>query len=302
MTGFLSRLATRIDTGGAKARMRQFREGWPAGTSPEIRFHETAKVQFRYRQRGEGQTLVFAADPPVTLEAYDELLEIFAPHYRVIIVELPAMGFSATRTSYQFGWHETNDEVAAFLRAVAGPGAVLAFSCVAGLASVDVAVRYPELVKKLVLLQTADIPALLRWKVSRDPRGLLGTPFLGQWGMKRMAPGRVGDWMGLAVGKEEQLAPLCGCASTSLDHGALWALASAFQNYLHDGVTVGVPRQPILAIWGLSDDSHPDEHADSTQNYAPNVRTEKITDLGHFPELEDPARIFPLINGFIQER
>ncbi|MEO1656079.1 MAG: alpha/beta hydrolase [Pseudomonadota bacterium] len=301
MTGVLSRLATRIDTHGAKRRMKMFREGWAATTSPDIGFYETAKVQFRYRERGAGQTLVFAADPPVTLEAYDELLAIFAPHYRVIVVELPAMGFSATRTNYRFGWRETNDEVIAFLKGVAGEGAVLAFSCVAGLASVDIAVRHPELARKLVLLQTADLPGLLRWKASRDPRGILGTPFIGQWAMKKIAPTRVGDWMGLAVGRQEQLKPLCGCASSSLDQGGLWALASAFQNYLHGRATVGVPQQPILAIWGLSDDSHPDEHADSTQNYAPNVRTEKIVDLGHFPELEDPERIFSLIDPFIRE-
>ncbi|MEL7486316.1 MAG: hypothetical protein AAGJ87_03750, partial [Pseudomonadota bacterium] len=139
MATFLQRLGARIDTNGSAKRMRRFREGWARGGAGDIHFYETAKVQYRYRTGGAGRTIVFMADPPATVEHYDALLEVFSPRYRVIVFEAPGMGFSAARETYQFGFRETNDDIALFLRAVAGEGAILAFPCVGGLGAVDIA-------------------------------------------------------------------------------------------------------------------------------------------------------------------
>jgi hypothetical protein len=54
----------------------------PAGqprTSAEIHFHRSPKVQYRYRMGGSGPSIVFSADPPMTLEIYDELMAVFSP-------------------------------------------------------------------------------------------------------------------------------------------------------------------------------------------------------------------------------
>ena len=88
----LTRIGTRVDTFGGEARMRSFRNGWPATASPGVGFHRTAKVQYRYREAGAGPTIVFTADPPMTLETYDELIATFARAFRVVVVELPAFG------------------------------------------------------------------------------------------------------------------------------------------------------------------------------------------------------------------
>ena len=113
--------------------MTRFRAGWPAQTRSNIKFYTTESVQYRYLEAGEGQTIIFTADPPMTLEVYDQLVEIFAKHFRVIVVELPAMGFSAADHSYGFGFEETNDDLARFVRAVCGTNNIFAFSCAASL-------------------------------------------------------------------------------------------------------------------------------------------------------------------------
>ena len=66
--------------------MTRFRAGWPAQTRSNIKFYTTESVQYRYLEAGEGQTIIFTADPPMTLEVYDQLVEIFAKHFRVIVV------------------------------------------------------------------------------------------------------------------------------------------------------------------------------------------------------------------------
>ena len=71
--------------------MRNAKTAWQ--TREDIKFLTVNGVQFRYRERGAGRSIVFAADPPATLELYDQLFDVFAPEFHVIALELPAMGF-----------------------------------------------------------------------------------------------------------------------------------------------------------------------------------------------------------------
>lgn len=300
MTGIVSRLATRLDTAGAQHRMRRHREGWPAQASEDVGFFQSPKVQYRYRAAGKGQAIVFSVDPPMTLEVYDGLMAAFSDRFRVIVFELPAMGFSAAAESYHFGFEETNDDVALFLRAVAGPGAILAFSCVAGHAAIDIAVRYPDLVSHLTLLQAGDVRAFTAWKTARDPKGILATPVLGHLAMRRMAPERMPAWYRLSVGRTEMIDDLCRCADRSFRHGAQWSLASAYQCYMDPAVTLKAPHQPVLSIWGAADRSHPAGNAHTIRRLCPDATCITFEDLGHTPELEDPHRVSAAMTRFLQ--
>jgi pimeloyl-ACP methyl ester carboxylesterase len=300
MTGWINRLATRLDTAGARVRMQRSRDGWPARASSDVAFYNTPKVQYRYRESGRGQTIVFSVDPPMTLEVYDRLVEAFAARFRVVVFELPAMGFSVAGESYRFGFRETNDDVAHFLRAVAGPEAILAFSCVAGHAALDIAARYPELVSRLTLLQAGDVAAFVDWKTARDPKGILATPVLGHLAMRQMAPKRMPAWYALSVGRKEQISDFCNCAARSFAHGAQWSLASAYQCYMDPRVVLPVPKQPLLSIWGAADGSHRGENAHTLRHIRPNAVCITFDDLGHTPELEDPIRVRDAIVGFLE--
>lgn len=299
MTGVLTRMGVRLDANAANKQRLAFKEGWPATATPGVKFYDTPTVQFRYREAGEGETIVFTADPPMTLETYHALVDIFAKAFRVIVVELPAMGFSAVSKAYGFTFRETNDALAAFLRAVAGPNAIFAFSCVAGLAGIDIAVRYPILCSRLALLQTGDVAAFARWKAGRDPKRVLAKPILGQLAMRRLAPKRMPQWYALSVGKSDMIEPFCQCAANSFRHGALWSLASAYQVYMDDRLVLTAPSQPLLSIWGDADRSHPPENRHALKRLAAHAHCVSLPDLGHTPELEDPARVFKIIRDWI---
>jgi len=298
---WLARLAVALEMPGGEGRARRQREGWPALSRADLRFHRGGKAQLRYRERGQGRPIVFVADPPVTLERYDELLALYAPHFRVLVFELPGMGFSTPGRGYDCRFGATNDVVAEFLRAVVGEPAVLAFSCVAGFAAVDIAHRYPDLVSHLLLIQTPSWSEALRWKHSRDPQGLLGRPLLGQLLMNRLKRTRAPLWFRLALGGETaQYRPFCDRAQEAIRHGAGWSLASAFQHYLTEAAPALPPAtQPALVIWGLRDLSHQPTDKASSAELALRVECEHYSDLGHFPELEDPPRILARLRRFL---
>jgi pimeloyl-ACP methyl ester carboxylesterase len=299
MAGLLTRLGTRIDTWGGSARMARFRSGWPARTRNHIRFYSTEAVQYRYLEAGEGQTIIFAADPPMTLEVYNELVEIFSKRFRVVVFELPAMGFSAARPGYGFGFQETNDDLARFIRAVCGEDSVFAFSCAASMCALDLAVRAPDLVSHLCLIQGGGTEAFGRWKSGRDPKGILARPILGQLIMKRLAPKRMPQWYRLSVGRKEQVDHFCACAEQSFEHGAMWSLASAYQIYMEHKGPLPAPLQPIMSLWGAADRSHPAENIHSLASLYDSVTCVTFDDLGHTPELEDPQRVFNAFANFV---
>jgi pimeloyl-ACP methyl ester carboxylesterase len=299
MTSVLKRLGTRIDTWGGKAKMARFRSGWPAHTRPGIKFYSTESVQYRYLEAGEGQTILFTVDPPMTLEVYDTLIEIFSKRFRIIVVELPAMGFSAAHPRYGFGFQETNDDLARFIRAVCGIGSVFAFSCAASMCAIDLSVRMPDLASHLCLIQGGGTEAFGRWKAGRDPKGILARPIFGQLIMKRMAPKRMPQWYGLSVGRKDQIDHFCACAERSFEEGAMWSLASAYQIYMEHRGELAAPSQPILSIWGAADRSHPQENVHSLARLFAGVSCVTFEDLGHTPELEDPQRVFDAITAFV---
>jgi hypothetical protein len=136
----LENLASRLDTWNGSRKMRSVRTGWAARTRADIHFRMEKGVQFRYRDAGDGRPIVFAADPPATLELYDELLDVFAQRFHVIVPELPAMGFSAAQSGLDFHFTPMNDTVIAFLESILMERAILAFSCVAGLGAVTLPV------------------------------------------------------------------------------------------------------------------------------------------------------------------
>jgi pimeloyl-ACP methyl ester carboxylesterase len=130
---------------------------------------------------------------------------------------------------------------------------------------------------------------------------MLARPFVGQYLMKRIARKRMPAWYQLSVGNKCKLDRFCSCAEESFRQGALWSLASAYQIYMDPGVELAVPGQPILAIWGLADRSHPPENADSPKKLSGNVTYHALADCGHCPELEDPQSILRLVRAFVAD-
>jgi hypothetical protein len=73
--------------------------GWPAGT----RLLDLPNAVIRVRVAGGGaRTIMLTPDAPVMLEHYGPLIELLAPHARVVCFEFPGCGFSYPRFGFAF--------------------------------------------------------------------------------------------------------------------------------------------------------------------------------------------------------
>ena len=148
---------------------------------PDTRLVATRNGEVRVRDTGvANEVVVFFCDPPVTVEAYDTLIEQFKDDYRVVVIELSGFGFSRPRNGSGYGFDRTVEAMEAVLRELKTDGMVLCGPCICGFVAAKLANRQRLPVKGVILMQTPDMAGMLAWRQRMDPKGLLRTPFLGQ--------------------------------------------------------------------------------------------------------------------------
>lgn len=229
---------------------------------PEIRLVATRNAEVRVRDTGgDKPVVVFFCDPPVTVEAYDALLDQFRSDYRVLIIELFGFGFSRPNNSSGYEFKQTVDAMEEILSGMETDAMVLCGPCICGFVVTELARRGRLPVKGLILMQTPDFAGMLDWCGRMDPMGVLRIPFLGQ--------------------------SLVHTTVEARESGAAFPLATMLQRW-RKGPTDANLDIPTLAIWGRQDRSHRDTDPESTLKHAPSAQVVLFNQCGHFTELEQP--------------
>ena len=291
--GAWQRLGVWFDTQAAwRTRSEQQREA----REPGYAYLQLGGSALRYRDHGEGDDCyVFAADPPIVLEHYDELVRVLSKHARVIVLELPGFGFSPARPGFDFTLGSSVAAAGMALERLGLRGVTLCFPCASAYVALALAHARPELVSQLLLAQAPAYAGELAWKRRRDPRGLLARPVSGQLAMRAIGKTRLPAWFSLSVGDRARLQPFTQLAAQRLKDGARWSLASAFQCYLVEGGAPARVEQPVIALWGERDQSHQGTDFESSRELGLRVEVVRWAEVGHFPELEAPERFVELL-------
>jgi pimeloyl-ACP methyl ester carboxylesterase len=285
-------VATWIDTVVPNFRSRSIAQSSEFNSRPGVANFQLPNTLIRYRMVGDGsQTLVLAADPPVVIEQYDELIQCLKDDFRVIVFEIPGFGFSLPRSGFRFDFTKVNDLVAEFLRRLALGPYLLAFPCVSAYGAIDIAARFPSLVSGVVLVQAPSWSEEVKWKHGRDRQGILSKPVIGQLALQALKRKQAPQWFDAAVGNREKLSEFVETTDVAFSHGACFCLASAFQRYLTDTEQpLSIVNQPSLVVWGEADRTHRKTDKSSTRLYCPHAKEVRFACAGHFPELEEPGR------------
>jgi len=268
-----------------------------------IAFMDLGSAHIRYRIVGTGkQTLVFETDPPIVIEHYDELISLLKDDYRIVVFEPPGFGFSLPSMTLKYDIDSMICLTEKFLNQLSLGPYLLVAPCVTAFGAVALAQKRPDLISHLILSQVPSWEQMLKWKVGRDPKGLLGTPVISQLLLQFLKRKRTPNWLEKALGNESLLAPFNHIAQVAYSQGATFNLASAFQQFLKGPNPItGKTLQPTLIVWGDLDKSHCETCKHSSLELATSANVIHIPEAGHFPELETPKIFVTHLNSFYRE-
>lgn len=265
-----------------------WRNGQPLPAHPETRVVCTGESDVRIRDTdGDGPVVVFFCDPPVTVEAYDTLIDQFRDDYRVVVVELPGFGFSRPHHHSGYEFQAAVHSVEEVLSGLQTDEMVLCAPCICGFVATELVRRRRLSVRGLILMQTPDFAGMLDWSRRMDPRHVLRTPFVGQIVVRATARTMTRFWLDYASAPEYDPDGLVNTALTAQRQGAAFSLATMLQRW-RNGPSDGNLQLPSLAIWGQQDRSHRDTDPQCTRKHVPAADIVSLPSCGHFPELEAP--------------
>src|SRR5579859_256329 len=263
-----------------------------------LRFIEVSGAALRVWAIGQGlDVVVIVPDPPNVIEHYADLVARISPYARVVVLELPGFGFSIPKPEFDFGIDGQAKVVTELLDYLKVGRATLSFPCLSGFLALAVARKRPDLVKRLVLPQTAGYQDSLAWCERVDRLHLLRTPWLGQMtclvGKKSIAR----RWYRAAAPPDAPNS-ISEPALAALSEGAGFPLASAFQVFRKlDGRRIQGVEAPVVAVWGEADPTHRKTDRDSLKKHVAHTQVVHFWGMGHFPDLEDPGRYGQLLLG-----
>jgi pimeloyl-ACP methyl ester carboxylesterase len=256
-----------------------------------IQFMDMGSTWIRYRTAGNvGPTILLSADPPLTIESYDQTVIELSRYFKVVVFEVPGFGFSFPKQlSFRFDFDSMTSTLSEFLRGLSLGPYVLALPCLLGYCAIKIAHFYPELVSHVILNQIPSWQGALEWKRGRDSQGILTKPVLGQVALHLLKRRRVSAWFDLVIADSRIAHKLTEIALSSYELGANFPLASCFQFYLTNHPPNLYPvKQPTLIIWGECDGSHSKTDKSLTRQLADDYEELYMQEVGHSPEVEAP--------------
>jgi pimeloyl-ACP methyl ester carboxylesterase len=169
--------------------------------------------------------------------------------------------------------------------------------------SATFAVRFPERVSKLVLIDPVggrSFPLGRVLKIAAMP--FLGETIIGLLGSKGMARISASD---LSIRRfADQL--LSGYIVSMQYKGFKRAILSTIRNNMLGSFRdvyeqIGKMDKPVLLFWGDHDHTVPFKHSDALRTVLPNAQFHAIENCGHIPHYERPDEVNPILLDFLRK-
>jgi len=267
---------------------------WPSDT-----VHlDTDAGKIRVKDTGGNKpAIVMVPDGPCMIEHFEKLTAELIAHFRVICFDMPGLGFSYPRPSYDFGLEKSSKVVISVLDALKIERATLSFSCSNSYTAIAVAKNFPERVSRLVLAQTPSLHEMKSKWVSRNIPKILLVPFIGQFINALASKQLTSKWYGQALPKgSPHKEAFLELSLSALQTGGCFCLASIAQGMVNVGYNAlkGI-EIPTTMVWGNKDWSHKNTKFDSFRDHVPHCEIHEFDGCGHFPNLEQPKAFASLL-------
>lgn len=256
---------------------------------------ETTTGPVAYDDRGTGHPIVLLPSGAHDHHDYDELRDLLPDGWRSIALDWPAHGASpagegpATVTRFA-------DVAEQLVARLAPEGAIVVGNSVGGFSATRLAIRRPDLVKGLVMI---------------DGGGFVGSPphvrafcsLMSRPGfLRRVYPAFSAHYMRSRTDADRRSRDT-GVATTRADPGlrAVSELWGSFTSPEHDlRAAAAAITAPTLVVWGRRDPVIPPKVGRRIAATIPGARFAEL-DTGHVPHTTDPRAVADLLVPFARE-
>ncbi|CAG5085161.1 alpha/beta fold hydrolase [Parvicella tangerina] len=118
-------------------------------------FIEVQGVNIHFRDEGEGEPLVLVHGTFASLHCFDGWTEMLSSHFRVIRMDLPGFGLTGPKPDNKYSIELFADFLNEFLEKIGVESCFIAGNSLGGWLSWEFALKYPEKVKKMILIDAA---------------------------------------------------------------------------------------------------------------------------------------------------
>ncbi len=260
--------------------------------------------QVHYLAAGKGEPVVLLHGLAASVVAWRRNISVLAQRYAVYAPDLPGHGDS-DKPDIAYSLDEGVRFLSRFLDALRLERAVLVGNSTGGLLALAMALRQPERVRALVLV---DIPGLgreLAWplRLASVPGLGLALEALNIATSQRFAPKlfyrpeRIEPSVGRELARLQNDPGVRRAALRSLRHGVNLLGLHRLLLLLHDS-PAKIPA-PTLIVWGHEDRVTPVEHAHRAASLIPGAQVCVLPDCGHWPQMEQAQAFNEALLAFL---
>ena len=259
-------------------------------------------LSLRYWDEGTGPAIVLIHGIAASLEYWRFTIGALAGQHRVLAVDLPGCGFSERGPAIPT-LAETTDMLVELLDALGLERASFAGNSMGGLVALEVALRHPRRVDKLILSDSAGLgrEVSIFWQLAAlRPVGRL------MIGINQKAALR--GWQNLFFDPRDEAGLVERCrawvARPDLNDTIVSAATSGIELGGQRASIVRVDRlselrMPTLIVWGKNDWIVPVAHAERAHRLISHSRLAILDRCGHCPELEQSLAYNRLVREFL---
>lgn len=252
--------------------------------------------------RNDVEPIVLLHGTSASLHTWDGWTEVLRRERRVIRMDLPAFGLTGPHPQRDYRIPVYADFVRAVMDQLCVQRAVIAGNSLGGEIAWMVAVRHPDRISRLVLVDAGGYP----FKAESMPIGFRLAriealrPFIGQLLPRSMIESSVRNVYGDVSKVTPELVDRYH--ELTLREGNRQALFDRFSQSPIGAYAAQIRqvRQPTLILWGGQDRLIPPDNGQRFLADIPGSRLQVFDDLGHVPQEEDPARTVAAVQAFLQ--
>jgi len=272
-------------------------------------WHQLGELNYHYLDEGEGENLLMLHGNPSWSFYYRNLVSAFSNNYRCIVPDHIGCGLSDKPQKYNYTLSQHVDNLESLIDKLKLKDLTLIVHDWGGAIGMGLATRRPELIRRLVIFNTAaflspHIP--LSINLCRLPLfGDLAIRYFNAFAKgavyracknrKRMTAQVKAGYLAPYNSPENRIANLRFVQDIPMSPTVpSYSVVQNIQNKLHL-----FENHPIQIIWGKQDFCFNDHFLNEWKNYYPKAKVDVMEEAGHYVVEDAHERIVPLLRQFL---